>query len=81
MRNLAQIDLLVIGAYLTLTFSGTLTYDQTVPAGNAGFPASNGTRSSSFAEMEIFTLNLDSIEAGITAEDNSAIFEGDRIQA
>jgi hypothetical protein len=58
----------------TLTYSGTLTYDQTVPGENADFPAEGGSHSTAFAELEIFTLDVDALDAGTTVEENIAIF-------
>ncbi len=58
----------------TLTFSGKLTYDLTVPIDNAGFPAEGGAHTTTFAELEIFTLDVDALEAGTTVEENMAIF-------
>jgi len=55
----------------SLTFSGTLTYDQTVPTENAAFPNDKGVDSTANAEMEIFTLNVDAIDLGTTAADNN----------
>lgn len=55
----------------SLTFSGTLNYDQTVPAENAAFPTDKGVDSTAVAELEIFTLNIDAIDPGTTAADNN----------
>ena len=61
----------------SLTFSGKLTYDQTVPGANADFPAEGGSHSFAGAELEIFTLDVDALEAGTTVEENMAIFLDD----
>ena len=61
----------------TLTCIGTLSYDQTVPPENAGFPNADNTRSGAFAEMLVLTMNVDAIEAGETAEDNMAALMGE----
>ncbi len=61
----------------TLTFGGTLTYDQTVPAENAGFPADGGAHTGAVVELGIFTSNVDSLEAGTTAEENNAALMSD----
>lgn len=54
-----------------LTFSGTLTFNQTVPAENAGFPNNpSAVYSGAFAALEIFTLSGSSLDAGITDQDN-----------
>ena len=59
----------------TLTFGVTLSYDQTVPAENASFPADGGGHSGAGAEINIFTMDAVSFEVGTTAEDNyAAIF-------
>jgi len=55
----------------SLTFSGTLTYDQTIPAENATFPSDKGVDSIAVAELEIFTINIDAIDVGTTAADNN----------
>jgi len=54
-----------------LTLGATLTFDQTVPEENSVFTEDSSTRSSASAEMEIFTLSIDAIEAGTTVEDNN----------
>ena len=54
----------------TLTFGATLTYNQTIPAENAAFPAGSPARSGASAEIYIFSLDVDSLEAGTTAEEN-----------
>jgi hypothetical protein len=60
----------------TLTFSATLTYDQTIPAENASFPADSRARSGANAEVYISWIDAESIEAGTTTEENwSALFE------
>jgi hypothetical protein len=61
----------------TLTLNSTLTFDLAVPAENADFPAESGAQSTASAEMEIFTLNIDAIEAGTTAVDNSHVMDGE----
>jgi hypothetical protein len=61
----------------TLTLNSTLTFDLTVPAENADFPAEGGAHSNASSEMEIFTLNIDAIEAGTTAIDNNQIMMGE----
>ena len=61
----------------TLTFTGDMTYRQTVPEENSTFPADSDGQSGAFAEMELFTLSIDSIGAGTTAEDNFGIFDGE----
>lgn len=61
----------------TLTFSGDMTYDQTVPEENSTFPADGPGRSGAFVDMGLFSLMTDSIEAGTTAEDNFGIFDGE----
>jgi hypothetical protein len=58
----------------TLTFTGDLTYDQTVPDENSKFPADGGGRTGAFVEMELFSLETDSIEAGTSAEENFEVF-------
>jgi len=55
----------------SLTFSGTLTYDQTIPAENAAFTSGKGVDSTANAELEIFTLSVDAIDVGTTAADNN----------
>jgi hypothetical protein len=61
----------------TLTFGASLTYKQTIPTENAGFPADSPARSGAFAEIFIFSMDADSLEAGTTAEENStALMEG-----
>ena len=61
----------------TLTFGATLTYKQTVPAENAAFPADSPVLSGAFAEIIIFSIDADSLEAGTTAEENhSLLLEG-----
>lgn len=61
----------------TLTFSGDMTYDQTVPEENSTFPANGGGRSGAFVDMGLFSVMTDTIEAGTTAEDNFGIFDGE----
>jgi len=61
----------------TLTVSGDVRYDQTVPEENSTFPADGGGRSGTFVEMELFSLEIDSIEAGTSAEDNFGILDGE----
>jgi len=61
----------------SLTFSGVLNYDQTVPPSNAEFPNTDATRSGAFAEMLILTMNVDAFEAGSTAEDNFEMVMGE----
>jgi hypothetical protein len=58
------------GISQTLTFDGTLTYDQTVPEENAEFPADGGGQTGVIVEMEIFSSKMDFFEAGNTAEEN-----------
>ena len=53
----------------TLTFGATLAYEQTVPDENASFPDGESTRSGVSAEIAVFIMDDDSIEAGATAED------------
>ncbi len=53
----------------TLTFGATLIYEQSVPAENAAFPDGERTRSGASAEMVIFMMDVDAIEAGATAEE------------
>lgn len=61
----------------TLTFSATLNYDQMVPAANADFPANGHARSGTYAEIIIFSIDTDALEAGTTAEENfSLLMEG-----
>jgi len=55
----------------TLTFGISLTYDQTVPAENAGFPQAGSAQSGAVAEIAIFTMTADSLDAGTTAEENN----------
>lgn len=50
----------------TLTFEAVLTYKQTVPAENAGFPDDAGMDSGATAEIVIFTMDADAIETGPT---------------
>jgi len=52
-----------------LTFEAELTYTQTVPAENAGFPDDAGMGSGASAEIVIFTMDVDAIETGATAEE------------
>jgi hypothetical protein len=68
----------------TLTFGGTMTYNNNVPAENANFPdefnKEAGTydmSSSTSAEIVILTLNAEAIEAGTTADDNLGILLGE----
>jgi hypothetical protein len=61
----------------TLTFSATLTYDQTIPAENASFAADSPARSGAFAEIYISWIDADSIEAGTTAEENHSALSDD----
>lgn len=59
----------------TLTLNAVLSYDQVVPSGNAGFPASG--QSSASAYVFIFSTSDESIEAGDTEESNwQAVFLG-----
>lgn len=51
----------------TLTFEAELTYKQTVPAENAGFPDDANMGSGATAEIVIFTMDSDAIETGPTA--------------
>ena len=61
----------------TLTVGATLTYEQTIPAENASFPADSPARSGAYAEILIFSMDADSLEAGTTAEENqTALSEG-----
>ncbi len=61
----------------TLTFGATLTYIQTIPAENAVFAAGGPTISGASAEIFIFSVDADSLEAGTTAEENfSFLMEG-----
>ena len=61
----------------TLNFGASLTYNQTIPAENAGFPADSPTRSGANAEIIIFSMDSDFLEAGTTAEENAtALMEG-----
>ncbi len=61
----------------TLTFGASLTYNQTIPAENAGFPADSPARSGANAEIIIFSMDADFLEAGTTAEENTtALMEG-----
>ena len=61
----------------TLTFGATLTYNQTIPAENAVFAAGSSGRSGANAEIFIFSLDVDSLDAGTTAEENfSFLMEG-----
>ena len=53
-----------------LTFAATLTYTQTIPAENAAFPAGSPARSGANAEIYIFSMDADFLEAGTTAEEN-----------
>ncbi len=57
----------------TLTFGAALTYNQTIPAENAGFPADSPARSGAYAEFVIFSMDADSVEAGTTAEENGTL--------
>ena len=57
----------------TLTVGATLTYNQTIPAENADFAADSSARSGAHAEIYIFSLDVDSLEAGTTAEENSTL--------
>jgi len=50
----------------TLTFEAALTYTQSVPAENAGFPDDAGMDSGATAEIVIFTMDADAIETGPT---------------
>lgn len=59
----------------TLTFTGDVSYDQAVPEENSSFPKDGGGLSGVFIEMELFSLEADSIEAGTTAEDNFRLFD------
>jgi hypothetical protein len=54
----------------SLTFSGQMTFEKTVPAGNTGFQVDSGSRSLAFAELEIFTLNVEFLDVGSSAMDN-----------
>jgi len=56
-----------------LTVGATLTYNQTIPAENAIFPAGSPARSGAHAEIFIFSVNADSLEAGTTAEENNTL--------
>jgi hypothetical protein len=56
---------------VTLTVSGTLNFELQVPDENAGLE--NLGQSSASAEFGIVQMNLESIEAGTTAEDNMSI--------
>ena len=60
------------GSTETLTFGATLTYDQTVPTENTGFPVDGATLSGANVEMFIFTLDAVSYEVGTTAEENNS---------
>ena len=57
----------------TLTFGATLTYNQTIPTENAGFPAGGPATSGAHAEIFIFSMDADSLEAGMTAEENNTL--------
>ena len=56
-----------------LTVDATLTYTQTVPAENTDFPAGGPSISGAHAEIYIFSLHVDSLDAGTTAEENSSL--------
>lgn len=55
----------------TFNLDANLTFDQTVPDGNSVFPDDSPANSGANAELEIFTLNVDALEAGTTARDNN----------
>jgi len=57
----------------TLTFSATLIYDQMVPVANADFPADGPARSGANAEIVILSIDADALDAGTTAESNTAL--------
>ncbi len=54
----------------TVTLAGTLSYEQSVPEENSGFPADSPGRSGAVVELVILRLDVDAVEAGTTAEDN-----------
>jgi hypothetical protein len=58
----------------TRTFNGALSYSQTVPAGNAGFPSISA--SGVFAQLEIFTVSGSALDAGTTTQDNFNLLLG-----
>lgn len=57
-------------AATTRTFGGTVSYNQSIPAENAGFPNPIATGSGVFVHLEIFTLADAFLDAGVTAQDN-----------
>jgi hypothetical protein len=61
----------------TLTVSATLSYELKVPSENAEFSAKSGGHSAANADMEIFSLSVESIEAGTTVEDNNYFLMSD----
>jgi hypothetical protein len=56
-----------------LNIHGTLTYQQTIPVENAGFPSDSPARSGTNAEIVIVSIDADYLEAGTTSEENSAL--------
>lgn len=68
----------------SLTFMATLTYEQTIPAENADFPDKHDEEAGTFdlsslasAEIYIFAMDIEAIEAGTTASDNMDALMGE----
>lgn len=61
----------------SLTFSGQLTFEKMVPAGNAEGQAERGNRSLAFAELAVFTLNVEFLDLGSSAMDNMNFIHAD----
>jgi len=58
-----------------VTLTGILTYEQSVPEENSGFPLDSPGRSGAGAELVIGRLDVDAPEAGTTVEDNYRMLE------
>lgn len=54
----------------SLTFSGTLVFEQTVPEGNASIAEGSPGQSGANAELGAYRYGAEVVEAGTTAEDN-----------
>lgn len=61
----------------TLSFEAVFTYGQTVPEVNSQFPEKGGARTGASVEMQLASIEPESLEAGNTAEENWGIMEGE----
>lgn len=68
----------------SLTFMATLTYEQTIPVENESFPGKHDEEAGTFdlgssasAEIGLFAIDVEAIEAGTTASDNMNALMGE----